>query len=119
LILRNVVAIILIQTLRFKFSAHPDSIYIFSKVGLESNGRIIIDVLKLIAAILLLVHKTVWVGAILTLGIIGGAIVIRLTKLGLEINNDGGILFISAVVTFILSSVILYKYRRDFPIIIN
>lgn len=117
LILRIVVAIILIQTLRFKFTAHPDSVYIFSKVGLEPNGRIIIGVLELIAAILLLVPKTVRVGALLTMGIIGGAIVMHLTKLGLEINNDGGILFITAVVTFILSSVILYKYRGDIPII--
>lgn len=117
LILRIVVAIILIQTLRFKFTAHPDSVYIFSKVGLEPNGRIIIGVLELIAAILLLVPKTVWVGALLTMGIIGGAIVMHLTKLGLEINNDGGILFITAVVTFILSSVIFYKYRGDIPII--
>ena len=65
--------------------------------------------MELIAAILLLVPKTVWAGALLTLGIIGGAIVIHLTKLGLEINNDGGILFITAVVTFILFSMILYK----------
>lgn len=84
---------------------------------MEPNGRIIIGVLELIAAILLLVPKTVWVGALLTMGIIGGAIVMHLTKLGLEINNDGGILFITAVVTFILSSVILYKYRGDIPII--
>lgn len=75
--------------------------------------------MELIAAILLLVPKTVWAGALLTLGIIGGAIVIHLTKLGLEINNDGGILFITAVVTFILSSMILYKYKRDIPIIRN
>ena len=119
LILRIVVAIILIQTLRFKFTAHPDSVYIFSKVGLEPNGRVIIGVLELIAAILLLVPKTVWAGALLTLGIIGGALVMHLTKLGLEINNDGGILFITVVVTFILSSVILYNYKRDIPIIGN
>ncbi len=49
LILRIVVAIILIQTLRFKFTAHPDSVYIFTKTGLEPNGRIIIGVLELIA----------------------------------------------------------------------
>ena len=109
----------MIQTLRFKFTANPDSVYIFSKVGLEPNVRIIIGVLELISAIMLLVSKTVWAGALLTLGIIGGALVMHLTKLGLEINNDGGILFITAVVTFILSSVILYNYKRDIPIIGN
>jgi uncharacterized membrane protein YphA (DoxX/SURF4 family) len=117
LFLRIVVAIILIQTLRFKFTAHPDSVYIFTKVGLEPNGRIFIGILELIAAVLLLIPKTVWAGALLTLGVIGGAIMMHLTQLGIQINNDGGVLFITALVTFILSLVILYKYKKDIPLI--
>jgi len=117
LFLRIVVAIILIQTLRFKFTAHPDSVYIFTKVGLEPNGRIFIGILELIAAVLLLIPKTVWAGALLALGIIGGAIMMHLTQLGIQINNDGGVLFITALVTFILSLVILYKYKKDIPFI--
>jgi uncharacterized membrane protein YphA (DoxX/SURF4 family) len=117
LLLRIVVAIILIQTLRFKFTAHPDSVYIFTKVGLEPNGRIFIGVLELISAILLLIPKTVWAGAVLTLGVIGGAIVMHLTQLGIQINNDGGVLFITALMTFILALVILYKYKKDIPYI--
>lgn len=116
LLLRIFVAVILIQTLRFKFTAHPDSVYIFTKVGLEPNGRILIGILELISAILLLIPKTVWIGAVLTLGIIGGAILMHFTQLGIEINNDGGLLFITALVTFILSTVILYQYRKDIPI---
>ena len=117
LAIRIIVAIILVQTLRFKFTSHPDSIYIFSKVGLEPNGRIIIGVLELIAAFLLLIPKTVWAGALLTVGVIGGAIVMHLTRLGIEINNDGGILFITALVTFILSLIILYWYKKDIPVV--
>lgn len=116
LFLRIFVAVILIQTLRFKFTGHPDSVYIFTKVGLEPIGRISIGVLELISAILLLIPKTVWVGALLTLGIIGGAILMHLTQLGIEINNDGGLLFITALVTFILAIIILYKYKNDIPI---
>ena len=78
-ILRLIVAIILIQTLRFKFAAHPDSVFIFESVGLEPIGRIGIGVLELIAGILLLIPRTVWIGAILTLGLIGGAIMMHLT----------------------------------------
>lgn len=115
LLLRIIIAIILIQTLRFKFTAHPDSVYIFTKVGLEPYGRILIGVLELISAILLLIPKTVWAGAFLTLGIIGGAILMHLTQLGIEINNDGGLLFITALVTFILATIILYQYRKDIP----
>ncbi len=114
-ILRLIVAIILIQTLRFKFTAHPDSVYIFEQVGLEPFGRIGIGVLELIAGILLLIPKTVWAGATLTLGLIGGAIMMHLTQLGIEIKNDGGVLFITAVVTFILSAIVLFFYRKDIP----
>ncbi|GAA3625490.1 DoxX family membrane protein [Flavivirga jejuensis] len=117
LALRLIVSIILIQTLRFKFSGHPDSVYIFSQVGLEPYGRIGIGILELIAGILLLIPKTVWMGATLTLGVIGGAIFMHLTQLGIEINNDGGILFITAIVTFILSAVILYIYKDNIPFI--
>lgn len=117
LFLRIIVAIILVQTLRFKFTAHPDSVYIFTKVGLEPNGRIVIGILELIAAILLLIPKTIWAGAILTIGIIGGAILMHLTQLGIEINNDGGVLFYTAVITFVLSVIILYQNKQDIPFI--
>ena len=117
LALRIIVAIILIQTLRFKFTAHPDSVYIFSHVGLEPYGRIGIGVFELIAGILLLIPKTIWMGATLTLGIIAGAIFMHLTQLGIEVNNDGGVLFITAIITFVLSAAILYIYKNDIPFI--
>ena len=117
LLLRIIVAVILIQTLRFKFTAHPDSVYIFETVGLEPYGRIGIGVLELIAGILLLIPRTVWAGATLTLGLIGGAIMMHLTQLGIEVKEDGGVLFITAVVTFILAAVILISYRKEIPII--
>ena len=115
LALRIIVAIILIQTLRFKFTAHPDSVYIFSKVGLEPYGRIGIGIFELIAGVLLLIPKTVWAGAALTLGIIGGAILMHLTKLGIEVNGDSGVLFYTAIITFILSLSILWMHRKDIP----
>ncbi|RKE95072.1 DoxX family membrane protein [Ichthyenterobacterium magnum] len=117
LALRIIVAVILIQTLRFKFSAHPDSVYIFTQVGLEPYGRIGIGVLELIAGILLLIPKTVWSGAVLTIGIIGGAIMMHLTQLGIEVNNDGGVLFITAVITFLLALILLFIYRKTIPFI--
>lgn len=115
LVLRIIVAVILIQTLRFKFTAHPDSVYIFESVGLEPHGRIVIGVLELIAGILLLIPKTVWIGATLTLGIIGGAIIMHLTQIGIEVHGDGGVLFIMSLVTFVLSAVILFLYKKDIP----
>ncbi|WP_025742698.1 DoxX family protein [Aquimarina pacifica] len=115
-ILPIIVAIILIQTLRFKFTAHPDSVYIFTKVGLEPYGRIGIGVLELIAGVLLLIPKTTWIGAVITMGVLGGAISMHLTKLGIEIHDDKGVLFFTAVITFVLSAIILWTRRKEISI---
>lgn len=117
LILRIAVAAILIQTLRFKFTAHPDSVYIFTKVGLEPIGRIGIGILELIASILILIPRTTWLGAAMVIGIIGGAIIMHLTELGIEINRDGGLLFYTALATFLFSVLMLWFTRKDIPII--
>lgn len=117
LALRISVAVILIQTLRFKFLAHPDSVYIFETVGLEPYGRIGIGIIELIAGILLLIKETAWAGALLTIGVIGGAIVMHLTLLGVDIKGDGGLLFGMAVLTFIFSIIIAYIYRKNIPIL--
>ena len=115
--LRIVVAIILVQTLRYKFTSHPDSVFIFTSVGLEPYGRIGIGVLELISAILILIPKTVWLGSLLSLGIISGAILMHLTGLGIEINGDGGILFYMAIVVFVLSFILLWVNRKSIPFI--
>ncbi|MDG5491702.1 DoxX family membrane protein [Psychroserpens sp. SPM9] len=116
-ILRLIIAVILIQTLRFKFTAHPDSVYIFTKVGLEPVGRIAIGIVELIAGLLLLFKKTAWAGAILTLGVLGGAISMHLTQLGIEVKGDGGVLFYTAVITFLLAATVLIINRKDIPIL--
>lgn len=115
LALRIIVAIILIQTLRFKFTADDVSVYIFETVGLEPYGRIGIGITELIAGILLLIRKTAWAGALLTLGVIGGAIMMHLTQLGIEVKGDGGLLFATAVITFVLSAIVAFIYRKDIP----
>tara|TARA_R110002073_G_scaffold72537_1_gene177686 strand:+ start:720186 stop:720569 length:384 start_codon:yes stop_codon:yes gene_type:complete len=117
LIIRLIIAIILIQTLRYKFTAHPDSVYIFSKAGLEPYGRIASGIAELIAAILLLIPKTVWMGALLTVGIITGAIITHLTTIGIEVNGDGGKLFYMAILVFVLGLSTLWIYRKDIPFI--
>ncbi|MDV7188499.1 DoxX family protein [Lutibacter sp. TH_r2] len=117
LVFRIIISILLIQTLQYKFTAHPDSVYIFSKVGLEPIGRIGIGILEFIAAFLIIIPKTIWIGALLTVGIIGGAIIMHLTLLGIKIDNDGGKLFYMALFIFILSAIILFNQRKNIPII--
>lgn len=117
LIIRLIIAVILVQTLRYKFTGHPDSIYIFTQVGMEPTGRIAIGILELIAAVLLLLPRTVWLGAGLSSGILAGAIFFHLTKIGIEVNNDGGGLFYLGLVTLLLSLLVLWKERRAIPVI--
>ncbi|AZQ63072.1 DoxX family protein [Flammeovirga pectinis] len=113
--IRILIAIILVQTLRFKFSAHPDSVFIFSQVGLEPFGRVSIGIMELIASILILIPRTAWIGAGLTLGIIAGAILMHLTVIGIEVNGDGGSLFFLAIITEILSGIVLWDQRKHIP----
>ncbi|MDX1684758.1 MAG: DoxX family protein [Saprospiraceae bacterium] len=115
--LRIVVAIILLQTLRFKFTAHPDSVYIFTRIGMEPLGRILIGVIELIAGILILIPRTTWMGAILALGVLSGAIVIHLTILGIDVKGDGGLLFYTAIFTWIMTVSLLFIERKNIPII--
>lgn len=112
-LLRIVPAIILLQTLFFKFSGAEESVYIFSTLGMEPWGRIGSGVLELIAALLLLYPKTTYLGAALGLGLMAGAIFFHLTKLGISVKNDGGLLFIYALLVFISCATLLIIYREE------
>jgi len=117
---RVIVAIILFQTLFFKFTGAEESKYIFSTVlspDLEAYGRIGSGLVELIAVILLLIPCTVWLGAFLALGTISGAILSHLAFLGIVVKDDGGLLFGLAVTVFVLSSVILFIHRRELPVV--
>src|SRR5438094_8502041 len=116
-VLRVTAAVILLQTLFFKFTAAPESVYIFTKVHAEPWGRIGSGVVELIAAVLLLIPRTVWVGAFLALGVMAGAIVSHLTILGIEVMGDGGLLFALALVVAACSAVLLFLQRRRLPLI--
>jgi putative oxidoreductase len=116
-ICRIVAAGILLQTLFFKFTAAPESVYIFTKVHAEPWGRIGSGVIELLAAILLLLPRTVWLGASLAIGVMAGAILSHLTVLGIEVMGDGGLLFALALIVFVTSAVALALHRTQNPVI--
>jgi putative oxidoreductase len=120
-ILQLVAAVILFQTLFFKFTGAKESIYIFSTVGMEPWGRIGSGVVELIASIMLMIPATVTVGAIIALVTISGAIFFHLTKLGIALPavNDRGELFALAVVVFVVSLAILFIRRTEIPLVGN
>jgi len=115
--LQLLAAVILLQTLYFKFTAAEESVYIFTTVGLEPWGRIGSGIAELIAATLLLVPGLTSAGAILAMGIMAGAIVSHLTILGIEVKGDGGLLFGLALTVFVASAIVLYLRREQIPVV--
>ena len=119
LVLKLIATVIMLQTLYFKFSGAQESIDLFTKVAGEHEAliRIGTGIMELIAAVLLFVPKKTWLGALLTVGLMCGAIMSHLTKIGIVHNNDGGTLFMMAVGTLLIGVLLLYNYRKDIPFI--
>ena len=113
-ILRIVAAAILIMTLYFKFTAHPQSVKLFTTLGMEPWGRIGTGVFELIASILILIPRTTLLGALMGLGLMAGAIFFHLTKLGIIFDGDAG-LFTYAVITFVCCLLLIIIYRKNIP----
>jgi len=116
-VLRITAAVILLQTLYFKFTGAPESVYIFTKVHAEPWGRIGSGVMELVASILLLTPRFTWLGALLAAGATAGAILIHLTLLGIEVQGDKGLLFALAIIVFVASLITLYLHRKQIPFI--
>lgn len=113
LLIRIAIAVILLQTLRYKFFAHPDSIYIFSTIGIEPWGRIGTGIMELIAGILILIPSTVLYGACLTSALMAGAVMMHITILGIEVQGDNGLLFYTALITLFFAIILVYQYRHQ------
>ena len=109
--LKLIAAFIMLQTLYFKFSGAPESVYIFKTIGLEPAGRIGTGILELVASILILIPAATVFGALLGVGLMSGAIFFHLTKLGLNVMDDGGQLFIYAVLVLLCSLALVFLNR--------
>lgn len=116
-VLQLLAAIILLQTLFFKFTGSEESKYIFSTLGAEPWGRIGSGVVELIAAVLLLHPRWAAVGAAISLAVISGAIMSHLTKLGIVVKDDGGLLFCLAITVMFSSTGVLVLRRSELPVI--
>lgn len=114
---RLLAAIIFLQTLYFKFTGAEESVYIFSQLGAEPWGRIGSGVMELIAAVLILIPGTTGIGALLGLGIICGAILSHVFVLGIEVQQDGGLLFIYAIIVFLCCMFLVWAHRKEIPVL--
>lgn len=112
-ILRIIAATILLQTLYFKFTAHPESVELFTKLGAEPWGRIGTGILELITGILLLIPSAAFVGGLLGMGLMFGAIASHILVIGIESKGDGGQLFMLAIIVLICSVAIQIIHRKE------
>lgn len=112
--LRVLAALILLHTLYFKFTAHPQSVQLFTTLGMEPWGRIGTGIAELIASVLILVPRTTLPGALMGLGLMSGAIFFHLTKLGINFDGDA-VLFIYAVITFACCLGLIIINRKNIP----
>lgn len=116
---RTIAALIMLQTLYFKFMAAPESVFIFTTVGMEPWGRIGVGVLELIASGLIILTATAWLGAGLALGLMTGAIGMHFTLLGIEVQGDGGYLFFLALAVSLCSAYILWHDQAKVQEFVN
>ena len=112
-LLRIAAAVILLQTLYFKFTAHPESVELFTKLGVEPWGRIGTGIIELITGILLLIPSTVFIGAVLGIGLMSGAILSHITVIGIQSKGDGGQLFMLAIAVFVCCGIIMWLYKQQ------
>lgn len=116
---RIAAALIMLQTLYFKFTASPESVFIFTTVGMEPWGRWLVGFLELVAAIMLFIPSTIWLGSILAIGLMAGALGMHLTLLGIEVQGDGGQLFIYALIVLVCTLYSLWISRRTIPTVLR
>ena len=114
-IVKLIAVIILVQTLYFKFTGAEESVYIFTKLGIEPFGRIGSGIVELIASILILIPRTTLLGALLGAGTMLGAVFSHLFVLGIDVKNDGGELFILAIITLLCCIILIFSNKRKIP----
>lgn len=114
-IVKLIAVVILVQTLYFKFTGAEESVYIFTTLGIEPFGRIGSGVVELIASVLILIPRTTLLGALMGMSTMAGALVSHLVFLGVEVKNDGGTLFILAIITFLCCLILIYNQKSKIP----
>jgi len=103
-------AVIVLQTLWFKFTGAPESVAIFTKLGWEPVGRYLVGIAELIAGVLLLIPRSAVYGAVLTTGLMIGAMIAHITVLGVDS------IFL-ALIVFVLAVTVLVMRWKELPIV--
>ena len=117
-LLKLIIAVIFLQSLYCKFSAHPQAIYIFTMLDLEPYGRIGIGIAELVLSVLIFIPRYSLLAIFGSLGMMIGAVYSHLTKIGIVVRwneqGDGGILFSMAIIVCIISSILIFINVNDY-----
>ena len=112
-VLRFIAAIIMLQTLYFKFSGAEESVYIFTQMGIEPWGRYVTGIAELIASILILYKPLTAFGSLMAVGIMSGALVSHILVLGIVVKDDNGLLFSYALIVWLASVILAWLNRAQ------
>jgi hypothetical protein len=112
-----IAALVMIETLFFKFTGASESIYIFKKMGTEPWWRWGQGIWELLASICLLTPRFKWAGGILGTGAMLAAILSHLTWLGFSVQGDHGLLFGMAIISFTACFTVLMLHRHEIPFV--
>jgi uncharacterized membrane protein YphA (DoxX/SURF4 family) len=112
-----IAAAVLLPASYMKLTGTPRAIHLFSELGMEPTGRIIIGVLEGLATLLLLSGHLAAHGAALAISIMTGAVIAHLTKLGFMIGDDEGLQIIKLLTVLISSSGVAWIRRDRLPLI--
>jgi uncharacterized membrane protein YphA (DoxX/SURF4 family) len=114
-ILQVVAASILIPVGILKFNNNPTDIEIFTHLGMEPHGRLIIGGLELVSGIFLLTKTYAASGAFLAVGVMLGAVLAHTTVIGSMVEKDNGLHLILLVVVLVTCSLITWVRRKQLP----
>lgn len=107
-LLQLATSIVLLITAYGKLTSQPEAVTIFQQLDFDPGGRYLIGVLELTTALLLLIPQSVIWGAVLGWGIMTGALIAHITRLGFQ--DEGGMM---AFVVWLACTTIIFLRRKD------
>lgn len=129
---RFIAAIILLETLLFKFGIGGEAFLnesrslfisltmaIFGHSDYEAYLRIGTGIMELIASILLLWPKHAGLGALLGIGLMMGAIISHIFFIGIIVGNDGGQLMVMALIVLMCCTKVLFDEKQQLLAYLN
>jgi putative oxidoreductase len=93
-----------------KLSSAPDSVALFTRLGVEPWGRYLLGAVELLTALLLLWPKSAVVGGVLGMVLMLGAIATHLFRIGITYGGDPSLFLMATVV--LLASAATITLRR-------